>query len=253
EELLGWNIPDLPADRIRVIPCCCDLSHFDPANLSDDLMARLCEELDLQGAQPILVYLGSLGTWYCLDPMLDFFKRLLKRHPRAIFLVLTHEPSATIEDRLANWGIPPEAIRVRAASRDEVPALLSLANIGISFIKPARSKKASSPTKLGEMLALGLPVISNAGVGDSEFLNATYDIGPLTKDFSDDSLEHALQQIPGYLARSPADFREVARDYFALSKGVASYLAVYESLRPSSTQEGEGRNSSEHAAKESSI
>ena len=40
----------------------------------------------------------------------------------------------------------------------------------MSFIKPCLSKLSSSPTKVGEYLAAGLPVISTAGIGDVDDL-----------------------------------------------------------------------------------
>ena len=53
-----------------------------------------------------------------------------------------------------------------SAKRDEVPALIAAADLGVSFILATYSAKASCPTKFGEMLAMGVPVIANAGVGD---------------------------------------------------------------------------------------
>jgi len=41
-----------------------------------------------------------------------------------------------------------------------------LSNASLFFIKPVWSKKASSPTKLAELMGLGIPVFSNSGVGD---------------------------------------------------------------------------------------
>jgi glycosyltransferase involved in cell wall biosynthesis len=51
-----------------------------------------------------------------------------------------------------------------------VPSFLNLAQASIQFIEPAFSKRASSPVKLGESLAMGVPVISNVGIGDSQAL-----------------------------------------------------------------------------------
>ena len=47
-----------------------------------------------------------------------------------------------------------------------MPALIAAADLGVSFILATYSAKASCPTKFGEMLAMGIPVIANAGVGD---------------------------------------------------------------------------------------
>ena len=44
--------------------------------------------------------------------------------------------------------------------------MLAAADLGIAFKQPSFSAKACSPTKIGEMLAVGLPIIANSGVGD---------------------------------------------------------------------------------------
>ncbi len=44
------------------------------------------------------------------------------------------------------------------------------AQLGLSFVRPCPSKVSSSPTKIGEYLAAGLPVISTAGIGDVDEL-----------------------------------------------------------------------------------
>ena len=38
-------------------------------------------------------YLGSFGSWYMVDEMLDFFRVQLERDPAAVFLIITRETS----------------------------------------------------------------------------------------------------------------------------------------------------------------
>jgi hypothetical protein len=45
---------------------------------------------------------------------------------------------------------------------------ISLFDTSIFFIRPTYSKKASSPTKQGEIMAMGIPLICNYGVGDTD-------------------------------------------------------------------------------------
>ncbi|MEI9956314.1 MAG: hypothetical protein WDM90_08440 [Ferruginibacter sp.] len=49
-----------------------------------------------------------------------------------------------------------------------MPLLLSLSQFSVFFIKPCYSKQSSSPTKHGEIMAMGIPLITNSGVGDVE-------------------------------------------------------------------------------------
>ena len=43
---------------------------------------------------PVLAYLGSLGSWYMLDEMLDFFKVYASHHADARFLFITPDRAA---------------------------------------------------------------------------------------------------------------------------------------------------------------
>ncbi|HET8780859.1 MAG TPA: hypothetical protein VFM63_00465, partial [Pyrinomonadaceae bacterium] len=112
-----------------------------------------------------------------------------------------------------------------------VPSYLSAADAGLSFIKRCVSKLASSPTKNAEYLACGLPLIINAGIGDSDALIHDWKAGALLEEFSDaeyariGSLIETMAAQPG--ARQSA--RAVAERVFDLQTvGVERYAALYE-------------------------
>jgi glycosyltransferase involved in cell wall biosynthesis len=72
---------------------------------------------------------------------------------------------------------------------------LSGADAAVSFIKNCYSKQASSPTKNAEYLACGLPIIANAGIGDTDLHIDGTGIGALVRGFSPDELAKALSDI----------------------------------------------------------
>ena len=53
---------------------------------------------------------------------------------------------------------------------------------GISLVRPCLSKISSSPTKIGEYLAAGLPVVSTAGIGDVDGLLDSNGVGVLLRE-----------------------------------------------------------------------
>jgi len=61
-------------------------------------------------------------------------------------------------------------VHVGRLAAGDVAAALRDADAGLSFVKPCVSKLASSPTKIGEYLAIGLPVVSTTGIGDIDQL-----------------------------------------------------------------------------------
>jgi len=223
-----WQVP---AEKITVIPCCVDLEHFSKLRT-----ARLCTvETPLR-----LIYLGSLGTWYLLDDMLRFFHHVRRFYPAATFLIVTREPESIVKDACARLQISPEGIEVRAAERQEVPALLAQADVGVFFIKPAFSKIASSATKMGEMLACGLPVIANEQVGDHEHLFSTYRCGILLRSkpnakpwaygYEDKAFEAVIEQLPAVISTPPQNLRAIASEYFSLEEGIKRYEEVYQRM-----------------------
>jgi hypothetical protein len=213
--------------EITVIPCCVDFAHFPLVAATNRASAR--DALGLAADDRVLAYLGSLGSWYMLGEMLDFFRVMLARDPAAVFLFVTHDPPEAILAAASERGIPQDSIVVRPASRDEVPLFMAAADIGIFFIAPVFSKKASSPTKMGEMLALGLPLVTNAGVGDVARIVEETGCGVAIERFDDESYGRALDAIAA-LAQAPEVQRKRGLSWFDVEMGIARYDEVYRSL-----------------------
>ncbi|HYC96176.1 MAG TPA: glycosyltransferase family 4 protein [Sphingomicrobium sp.] len=215
------------AAPITVIPCCVDFGHFPLATSSSQASAR--QRLGIADDESVLAYLGSLGAWYMLDEMLDFFRAFATRHDRARFLFVTQNDPGLIQAAARARGVDPDRLVVLAATRDEVPGLMAAADLGIFFIKPVFSKTASSPTKMGEMLALGLPIVTNAGVGDVEAMVEAMGCGAAIGDFSDQAYQQALDRI-GSLPGRPEERRQRALPWFDVELGIERYDRVYREL-----------------------
>lgn len=245
--------PGLANIPIQVIPCCVDTALFKlPKKQKVRVLGRVGQHLDDRGGQGsalsddelldphhlpaadhppyALSYLGSVGTWYMLDEMLRFFRRLLLHKPEAQFLFITPDNPRVIFEKAILLGIPPGKIDVRPAERKEVPALLAQSQFSLFFIKPCFSKKASSPTKMGEVLAMGLPVICNAGVGDTDYIVEKYGVGAAVNAFTDAAFDEAIARMEGLSQLPPEHFRQAALDYFDLQQGIALYHSVYQKL-----------------------
>jgi glycosyltransferase involved in cell wall biosynthesis len=230
-DMLRWKHVKAQADNITVIPCCADTALFSPES-GTATAAKFRAELGLMEGTPLLAYLGSIGTWYMLDEMLDFFLAYRKFFPGAQFLFITQDEHERIRNMAAAKGLPPEAIIIRPGLRSEVPGLLSLAQHSLFFIRPTYSKISSSPTKQGEIMAMGIPVVCNAGVGDSDHIITEHKSGVLVRRFDAGDYERAVQELTDTFF-DPVAIRQGAEKVFSLSSGVASYLSVYKRLLPS--------------------
>ena len=212
---------------MTVIPCCVDLERFKPRPRDVELARRL----GLREEEFIVGYVGSLGTWYLLDQMLDWFGRFQRHRASSRFLIVTQTDHAAVRRAAAAHGAA-DAVTVTAAPSEQMPRYWSLADASISFIQSTLAKSASSPTKVGEALACGVPLIVNRGVGDLDALVARYRCGVIVEPLS----------VAGYAASitacerlwSETDLRHrcrrAAEEALALSDGAERYARIYRAL-----------------------
>jgi glycosyltransferase involved in cell wall biosynthesis len=217
-------------EKIHVIPCCADLDHFNAKDTDRNQALNIQEKTGMGNHQPVLGYLGAIGTWYMLDEMFEFFKRLLVRYPNAYFLLITTEKPESIFQAARKIGVPTQHVGVYAASREEVPAAISLFDVSLFFIRPTYSKTASSPTKQGELMGMGIPIICNKGIGDTDHVINTYHCGDCIELNDPSAMDQAVAAFEQTM-RIPKDrIRKGAEEFYALDAGVAKYLSLYQSL-----------------------
>lgn len=228
-EIQSWKSIERQPIPIQVIPCCADLDKFSRENVNEAALQKLKMQMGLSPNTFVLSYLGSVGTWYMPEEMLDFFKILLSKIPDARFLFITGDSPEHIQQLAKTKGVPEESILVSSARHAEVPLYLALSSWSIFFIKPVYSKKASSPTKQGEIMGMGIPHICNAGVGDVSDIVNSDKLGICISDFSRATYEAAANE----LCKAKTDaiaIRAKAFEQYSLEAGVAKYYSVYQKL-----------------------
>lgn len=214
-------------EKITVIPCAADITFFSEPRFSRQ---RLRRQLDIPEAALVLVYAGSLGTWYLTVEMMQFFRVFENLHPGSIFLILNQGEHHLALQAAEKAGVDLRHVRLRSATRAEMPHYLQAADAGLFFVFPTFSKKASSPVKMGEMLAAGLPVIANSGVGDVEKIIQETGCGLLVKDFSEATFRAVAQIFEPHKQAMEAQTLSAAQKYFDLQKGIQKYNEIYEKL-----------------------
>lgn len=228
-EILSWHhIKNNPLP-IEVIPCCVDMELFDPGKISKGQQDDLNAKLGITENDFVLSYLGSIGLWYMLDEMLDFFKRLLFFKPTAKFLLITPEPANIILEKAAEKNIDKNLLYIVFANRKDVPVYISISKFSIFFIKPVYSKKASSPTKQAEIMAMGVPVICNAGIGDTDEIINNCEAGLIIQHFDAQNYDTIIEQMFSTLFDKEKIIRGT-REMFSLKKGIEQYDKVYKKL-----------------------
>jgi glycosyltransferase involved in cell wall biosynthesis len=217
-------------DKITVIPCACDTTHFNFQRITDNKKLWLQAVYGIDPTLEYLGYVGSLGTWYMADEMLDLYKVLLQHNPTLRFLILSHDDLEPLRKRASTLGIPQSYLVHVVAERKDVPSLMSLMVASVFFILPAYSKKASSPTKQGELMAMGVPVICNDGVGDSASIVNQYRSGWVLSACTEDEYQKVADNWGEIVSLDKGLTRKGAVDYFSLENGVNSYFEIYYSI-----------------------
>ncbi|MBK6381473.1 MAG: hypothetical protein IPF72_18125 [Chitinophagaceae bacterium] len=111
-----------------------------------------------------------------------------------------------------------------------MPALLSLSSYSIFFIKPCYSKQSSSPTKHGEIMAMGIPVITNGGVGDvAEIVQSTHS-GIVIDEFTDAVFESAINEVANKKDYDAVAIRAGAVKWYSLENAIEKYTRIYKSI-----------------------
>jgi len=207
-EMLTWEGLEHLNEKITVIPCCTDLDLFKP-------YPRDSNEFTLG-------YLGSLGTWYMLKEMLITYKNILLEVPNAKFHFLTKDDPNIIINEAKALNLDVSNFIIEECERFNIPFKTRNWNYSIFFILPSYSKKSSSPTKQGELMGMGIPIICNKGVGDVDQIVLESKSGIILaseKEISNFNL-NSLQFDKETLHKK-------ANDIFSLKDGIDKFYDIY--------------------------
>lgn len=215
-------------DKIVVIPCCADLNHF---NIQTDFqIGKKRTELGFKPSDLIISYVGSLGTWYMADEMIQLFATIKKTKSNAKLLLITTHKIEEVEPFLEKNNIPLTDVVITAGKRAEMPLLISCSNISMFFVRPTFSKKASSPTKMGEIMGCGIPLICNSGVGDVEQIVEDTNCGICITDFSQIQISRVCNKLDELLLINKESLRDGALKYYSLKEGIRLYNEIYTNM-----------------------
>lgn len=212
----------------QVVPCCADFNFFQrPSAL---ILKNLRSNLNIGDGSFILLYLGSLGEVYMLSEMLTFFRQVCKYDQSAIFLFVSNNGYELIERECKLQHIPMDKIRYVQADRSEVPNYISLAELSVFFISPDSFKEGCSPTKLAEIFACNIPIVTNYGIGDlDKIISLDKNASVVIKNFSEQAMFDAIQSVMQVKATQKVNIRKNSKQ-FSLEVGVDSYAHVYKEL-----------------------
>lgn len=216
------------ARKITVIPCSVDMELFNRSTLDKEKLSAIKRAID---SPMIIGYYGSIGTWYMLKEMLEQFKVIQTKYPAAKFLMVSNDDwNDEFDKALRKAGVQKTSIHFTRATRNEMPYYIAATDVALFFIQPCYSKLSSSPTKHGEIMSMGIPVITNSGVGDLDSIIKDSGTGYVLNNCTPDEYLKATDSIEHLITISPEKIRESAKQYYNLDAAVKKYTDIYRVL-----------------------
>lgn len=212
-----------------VVPCCVDVNHFNANHIKEDEIQVLKEKLEIPKSNFVLTYVGSLGARYMLSEMLDFFKILQEIEPNSTFLFISKSDTSEIETIAKEKGIESNSILITSCEYQDIPQYISVGNASIFFIITSFSGKAVSPTKQAEVMSLGLPIVANSGLGDTDMILNKTKCGIVVNEFGSQYYAEAAKKLLTF-NKSKEEVRAEALQLFTTEMGIERYDSIYQNL-----------------------
>jgi glycosyltransferase involved in cell wall biosynthesis len=213
---------EMAGKTIDVIPTCADLSRYRPS------------------AEPFAVddsrLFGCIGTiisgWFRIDLLADFFTSVAARIPDSHFECITRDDPAKVRAAMTGSAAVANHLTIRAMKPADVHLAIQRQSAAAMFFRPGTAKLGSSPTRLGETLGCGVPVIVNEGVGDVADIVRKYRVGVVIEGESKEQMNEAVESLLTMLDdhELPTRCRTAAEQIYSLENGTNAYDAIYKRI-----------------------
>lgn len=211
---------EMAGQSVAVIPTCADVDRFGPAV-----------------SPPSRKVIGCLGTvlsgWFKLEWLRSFILVASESDPDVIFQLTTRDEPARVRAALDPDSRLSDRLHIASSIPEKVHQVLQGQTASVMFYAGGQiSELGRSPTRMAEILASGLPVVANEGVGDVAQVINHYRVGILAKGPDREAMTAAWMELsdllkdPGLATRC----RNAAEEIFSLEAGTAAYAGIYKKL-----------------------
>jgi glycosyltransferase involved in cell wall biosynthesis len=204
--------------KIAVIPTCTNLERFklNSNKVSSDNLTISCVGTLLSG-------------WFKMNILKRVVHYLFESYPNVTFEILTRDNQEKILEELQLKPEWQNRIKIGAVPFAQMPERVSNHDGSMFFFNADISKLGSCPTRMGELLGCGVPVLANPGVGDVESIISENNVGVLINNESDEAIANACEAFVKLISEKDISLicRNTSQKLFSLNIGVQHYKAIY--------------------------
>ena len=171
------------------------------------------------------LFSGTYNDYYDLKLSAIFLSELRKLVP-----VETHW-ARPLESNKSQIGVGEE--KIIPSTQTEMATIIPSYSFGLSVCKldSGPSLSAAMPTKIGEFLACGRPIVVNKGLGDMDSFIKEFNAGVIL-DGTNQNLRESAASLVSLLGdpETPQRCRALAEKYFSLEVGTKKYFDIYQRM-----------------------
>lgn len=155
--------------RLLTVPMGADTSR-PPEQVDGSAVRR---RLGLEG--PVLIYAGTMSRFRRLDILFVVLRDVCARRPDVRLLMVGDAPRGEdmefLRRRAREEGVAERVVFAGRVPREEVPAYIRAADVGLSPFHRDEVLDACSPTKVLEYLAMGVPAVGSDNPDQAKVLS----------------------------------------------------------------------------------
>ncbi len=215
---------DVPNSPLKVIRTCVDIKRFKKRkNMHNDKSRALR-----------FVFLGGARFPYRPDLALMLIAKLIEHGFDCEMDFINEGDHAIIEKAKILTNISKDKVQILGCEHAEIPNILKAYDCGIVMVETSYWRRVCSPTKVGEYLAGGLPVISLEGIASIDKLaESTLCVATVSPEELQGHFQKGrAQQIFSFIksAGISQKCKTLAKNEFSLTMAVKLYVELYSEM-----------------------
>lgn len=162
---------------------CADNFFNFPVGVSEDFINFNADKhvqrkkIDIDVEDFVFVYCGGVQDYQCIPETAELISKLSLYIPNCVWLIITHD-TKSFSEKIKHADLSRlKKVILKSAAKNEVPALLSVADFGFVLRGNEILNAVSCPTKVGEYLFLGVGLISSPYSGHAPILIKEEEVG----------------------------------------------------------------------------